>query len=248
VSQYYIDKQSGPEPGISSKQAAEPVAQVDPSSERALMLRIYEKWHSEIVAATRNSALSAPFLAALTANESGGDPLAHAFEAGVYGQLQAVIRGQQPGFGSIVAADLIQLAEQDFEAQQGASAPQTSQGTSQFSGVSPAVQEKVLRQMATSWGLTQIMGYQTIKRKKTVQDLLNPASHYAFAVELLEELGRRFHLNLSEDAEPLFRSWNSGRPNGKTFDCDYVSRGMERLRLYSAIARAGSKGEQTDGV
>jgi hypothetical protein len=239
VRQYPEDNQSGFESQANSKQDAQSAASLNVNFERALMLRIYEKWHVEIVNATRNSSISAPLVAALTANESGGDPDAHAFEPGVYGQLRAVIKGEQPVFGSIVAADLVRLAEEDIEAQAEKSALQMIQEARQFPGVSPAVQEKVLRQMATSWGLTQIMGYQTIERKKTMRYLLNPASHYQFAVELLEELGRRFHLNPSKDAEPLFRCWNAGHPDGKTFDPDYVLRGVQRLRLYSVIARAG---------
>jgi hypothetical protein len=204
-------------------------------AEHALMLRIYEQWHGEIVQAIRGSSVIAPFLAALTANESGGSATAHAFEPGVYAQLRAVMMGQQPSFGSIVRENLTQLVEQDYEAQHSDSP--TIQGTRRFSEVPPAVREKVLRQLATSWGLTQIMGYQTIARKKTVQDLLDPTSHYQVAVELLEELGRRFRLSLSKDAEALFRSWNTGRPTGRTYDPDYVSRGIQRLRIYSMIAQ-----------
>jgi hypothetical protein len=242
VRQYHQDKQKGFEPQSKSEQGTQSNASPEANAERALMVRIYETWNGEIVKATRNSGVSAPFLAALTANESGGDPVAQAFEPEIFERLQAVVQGEQHTFGSIMAADLVRLAQEDVETEEASPMLGAVQGAKQFADVSPAVQEKVLRQMATSWGLTQIMGYETINRKTTVQDLLNPALHYEFAVELLEELSRRFRLNSSKDAGPLFRCWNTGHPNGETSDPDYVSRGIQRLSVYSAIVQPDSGG------
>jgi hypothetical protein len=236
------DKQSGFEAQEKSKQGAQSEASPEVKAERALMLRIYENWNGEIVKATRSSSASAAFLAALTANESGGDPTAQAFEPEIFEGLQAVLKGEQPAFGSIRGADLVRLAQEGFGTQEANTTVGAIQETKQSAEVSPTVQEKVLRQMATSWGLTQIMGYQTINRKETVRDLLDPASHYQLAVELLEELSRRFHLNPSKEVESLFRCWNTGRPDGKTSEPNYVARGIQRLRLYSAIAQGGFPG------
>ncbi|HTV56335.1 MAG TPA: hypothetical protein VMI06_15640 [Terriglobia bacterium] len=235
-----------PEPKL--KHGAQSEASPEVTAERALMLRIYGKWNGEIVKATRSSSVSAAFLAALTANESGGDPAAQAFEPGIFERLLAVMKGEQPAFGSITAADLVRMAQQGSGALEPNSTLRTTQETKQSAEVSPALQKRVLRQMATSWGLTQIMGYQTINRKETVQVLLDPLSHYELAVELLEEFSRRFHLNPSKDAESMFRCWNTGRPDGKTSDPDYVPQGIQRLRLYSAIAQAASSGQRKDYV
>jgi hypothetical protein len=198
-----------------------------------LMGQIYRHWHGPITAAISDSAVPASFVAALTANESGGDPAARAFEPGIFKELQAVLSGQEPRWGSLVAEDLRHAVATELEVQSGQS---HAIQNSPVSGLS--AQEEALRQLATSWGLTQIMGYHIIHRGRTIQDLLNPLTHYRLAVELLEEFGKRFRLDLSADAEALFRTWNTGRPDGKTADPAYALRGIQRMRIYTAIVRA----------
>jgi hypothetical protein len=225
--------------GFSSDSQAMLTGDFDP--ERALMLQIYEKWHGYMRQATRNSSVPEPFVAALTANESGGDPVARAFEPAIFRQLLAVIRGQESRWGSLVAADLRRVAEGGFQA------PSEESGATQNNERSSvAAQQQALRELATSWGLTQIMGYQLIHRKRTLKDLLSPLSHYEIAVELLEEFGKRFRLNIPEDAEALFRAWNTGRPDGKTSDPDYALRGIRRMRIYNAIVQSKAESIRED--
>ena len=33
----------------------------------------------------------------------------------------------------------------------------------------------------------------------------------------------------------LFRCWNTGRPNGKTFDPNYVQNGLRRIEIYRRL-------------
>jgi hypothetical protein len=214
------------------------MASSDEKAERALMLRIYRTWGREISEATSNSPVLPSFLAALTANESGGNAAAQVFEPGIYKRLQAVVSGEEPAFGSLVAEDLLSQSLSEFEPRIEESALRMIQSTALQPDVSEAAREKALREMATSWGLTQIMGYHVIRWKRNIQDLLDPATHFQFAIDLLEELGRRFQLNLSRDFESLFRSWNTGHPSGKTFDPDYAFRGIQRMRIYGAIAES----------
>lgn len=211
-------------------------------AEHALMSRICERWRRGILQATRNSSVSPCFLAALTANESGGEPAAQAFEPGIYRRLQAVASGREPAFGTIVAKDLIAAADSGF-GPLAASSPGCFPDEIDVSKLEETAQEQLLRKLATSWGLTQIMGYQVIGRQVTLEDLLEPESHYQFAVLLLEELGRRFGLKLSRDYESLFRSWNTGHPEGKTFDPDYVSRGMLRMELYRDVVQGYARAD-----
>lgn len=198
------------------------------------MERIHQTWHDTILQATRNSPVVPEFLAALTANESGGNPAARVFEAGVYGRLEAVIKGEDRAFGSLLAADLVAAAVKNFGVQE--ESPVLESPGDLAYGSSAAPPERALREMATSWGLTQIMGYQVIRWNRNVQDLLHPVSHYQFAVELLEDLGRRFHLSLAQDFEALFRAWNTGNPGGDTFDPEYAAQGIQRMRIYASIA------------
>lgn len=111
--------------------------------------------------------------------------------------------------------------------------------------------EKVgLRELATSWGLTQIMGYQVVGRKAAIRELLDPQFNYRFAVELLSEFAHRFRLKLSSDFEALFRCWNTGDPEGETFDPDYAARGILRMQLYQNLierSRSAVCNSQTRG-
>ncbi len=208
--------------------------------ELTLMSRIHTRWSADIITATHASSVSPAFLAALTANESGGDPAARAFEPEVYRSLRAVITGEAPSYGGIVAQDLFSAFAENFRPPTHAreEAPQATAEIRLPLHTLTAGQEDALKQMATSWGLTQIMGYQILGRKKTVQDLLNPLLHFQYAVSLLEELGRRFALDLSNDFTSLFQCWNSGHPGGKTFDPQYVPRGMQRMTLYEELESA----------
>ncbi|MGH9448527.1 MAG: hypothetical protein ACRD3O_22825, partial [Terriglobia bacterium] len=70
--------EGGPKSGDGDICPATPRAVVQP--EAALMNRIHARWNADILSATRGSSVIPAFLAALAANESGGDPAARAFE------------------------------------------------------------------------------------------------------------------------------------------------------------------------
>ncbi|MGH9468943.1 MAG: hypothetical protein ACRD1N_01210 [Terriglobia bacterium] len=198
------------------------------------MTRVYNRCHGYIAAAVSGSALPAEFLAALTANESGGEVEASCFEQETYAHLRAVASGRVAAFGSIGRQTLLAAL------QQSAGAPaQPLPGRLAATEFSPealraisGMEDHELRALATSWGLTQIMGYHMVERKAAIRQLLDPQFHYRFAVELLTDFARRFRLRLSSDFESLFRCWNTGDPEGETFDPDYVARGMLRARIY----------------
>ena len=95
--------------------------------------------------------------------------------------------------------------------------------------------DDLLRELATSWGFTQIMGYHLIGRSGTVRDLVDPAYHYRLAVEMLNEFGRQYRLDLASEFPEMFRCWNSGQPNGRTYDPHYVDNGLRRMAVYRQI-------------
>ena len=104
-----------------------------------------------------------------------------------------------------------------------------------------ALEDDQLRQLATSWGHTQIMGYHMIGRAGTVKDLLEPRFHYRIAVELLSRFAEQYELDLRAEFEKLFRCWNTGRPDGKTYDPAYVENGMRRMKLFRDIAQQNER-------
>ncbi|HUI43131.1 MAG TPA: hypothetical protein VL523_14305 [Terriglobia bacterium] len=198
--------------------------------------------------------VSPDFLAALTANESGGDPEAKRFEPGVYRHLKDLAEGRSAAFGRISKPLLDNgIAGYQGTAQAPASAAVpappakaadyhaahlTAAFAAERAPAIAALRDNVLRALATSWGLTQIMGYHMLGRRERVEMLRQPAFHYARAVELVKEFAARFHLDPQRDFEALFRCWNTGRPDGRTFDPGYVEKGLRRAALARQIREA----------
>jgi hypothetical protein len=98
-------------------------------------------------------------------------------------------------------------------------------------------EDETLRELATSWGFTQIMGYHLIGRAAAIADLLEPDFHFHLAIELLAGFAHEFGLSLSSEFRELFACWNTGRPYGETFDPHYIENGMRRMEIYSEIEK-----------
>ena len=267
---------------------------------------------SHIVEIAGHTPISAEFLAALTANESGGNTHAKRFEPAVYRHLTEVAAGRALAWGSIgkhlldkeiaeveaqikatTAAPQASAAATPSSQSTGAKAPAAAQPTSsaattggtkapetsppsdasagtsgsagpsvageaaQPSSASPLAakadsyheahlsdsftasysqalsifRDEAIRHLATSWGLTQIMGYHMLGRPEPVERLCDPAFHYRVATDLLQDFAKCFHLDPQRDFEALFRCWNTGRPDGKTYDPDYVQNGLRRIEV-----------------
>jgi hypothetical protein len=215
----------------------------------ALMTRVFERCHPYLVPACARSSVPAEFLGALTANESGGSLDAARFEPAVYRHLQAVATGESPAYGHLRAQDLranpeddsAPAAERDVEDRLHPKAadyhgryltvPFSANHAPEFA----AVPDDRLREYATSWGFTQIMGYHVVGRGGDVRALVNPDEHYRFALELLTEFAADYKLDLAAEFEEMFRCWNTGQPYGKTFDPAYVSKGLGRMQMYRDV-------------
>ena len=186
--------------------------------DRALMERIHARWHAALTKATKYSSIPLEFFAALIAGESGSDPGVRRFEPGVFDHLQAVRDGREPRYGSLRAEDL--------------------RGGSDLR----------LRGLATSWGLTQIMGYHTLSCDRVPGDLLDPQFNLELAVRLAAHFVQAFQLEVRRDGgdyEGLFRCWNSGAPRddpktprveAKTFDPRYAENGLRRMAIYRELS------------
>lgn len=195
-----------------------------------LMQAIRARWQGTISAAVSGVAIPEAFLAALIANESGGDPDAHRFEHGVLAHLWEVVLGRQPRFGSVSSINL-----RNYVASYTA-APVTAPATI------PANAFQRLDELATSWGLTQIMGYHVLEWVsipgwyRTVDDLRVPESNLRCATLLLTQFANSFHLDLGGDFSELLHCWNAGSPEAPTFDPAYVPNALHRMDLYSSLA------------
>ena len=202
-------------------------------AERRLVERVYERCGAVIEQACAASSLPVEFLVALTANESGGRADASRFEPGVYRHLQAVARGERPAYGSLTAAALdAEAAELLPPDDTKLHARYLTQAFGERHGQEiQQFPDEVLRQLATSWGYTQIMGYHMVGRAGTVRDLLDPPFHFRVAVQLFSEFGADYQLDLGHEFSEMFCCWNTGRPYGKTFDPNYVENGLRRMRI-----------------
>jgi len=208
--------------------------------ELRLMQQVYERFNHSIRAAVAGTNLPEAFLAALTANESGGRPDASFFEPGVYKHLRAVASGESAAFGSIGPKGLVSAFEQNFDTKN--ENLQTWLTAlyldSEALRVITQYEDADLRALATSWGLTQIMGYHVVGRKIEIRELLDPDVHYRLAVQILGDFAQHFGLKLNRDWSALFRCWNTGRPDGRTFDSEYVSKALQRMNFYQQIGQA----------
>ncbi len=229
---------SEPERGAPPGGAAATLATQRPASsgrlERRLLGRVAARCQGFLVEACASSTLPPEFLGALTANESGGDPEAARFEPSVYRHLTAVVGGAAPVYGGIAREPLEAGIEEMLhpKAAQFHATFLTPQFAEEHGEALRAAEDEALRELATSWGFTQIMGYHVLGRWRTVRDLLEPRIHFRLATELLTDFARRHGLALGRDFSELFRCWNTGQPDGTTADPSYVAKGLSRMSLY----------------
>ena len=162
-----------------------------------------------VTAAVASSSVPAAFLGALTCNESGvylktNLTVPPRFEPAVYNHLVDVQQGAQPNYGAVTPAMLVGLDDAD------------------------------VRYRASSWGLTQIMGYHTLVWGVPLSEIWNPQTHYQYTLRLLAGFAKQFNLDVTADFEAMFRCWNGGHPTAPTYDPEYVPNGLNRMALWAA--------------
>jgi len=196
--------------------------------EQLLMQKVKSVCGDYIDEAVKSSEVPDTFLAALTANESGGDPAAMRFEPQIFQKLAFLAIGRIANFGSIGKQDLI-----------GYCAPPPIEGHPPLTFDQSAL---CLVNLASSWGPTQIMGWHALASDYPLSDLPSLQRHYPRAVQLLDAFRKQWGEHIpSWDADPvaaasaLFRCWNTGQPNGVTFDPNYTSRGLDRMTIYATL-------------
>lgn len=211
------------------------------------MEKVFARCHEAILGAIRGSSLQATlppeFLGALTANESGGNAKAARFEPAVYGHLRDVADGKARVFPASAGKSGISPAELDAEIEEMLHPKDggyharclTGAFAETHAAALAALEDEALRELATSWGYTQIMGYHMVGRVGVVRDLLDPEFNFRLAVELLGDFAHEFELDPATEFEPMFRCWNTGRPYGETFAPEYVRKGLERMRIYAEL-------------
>ncbi|HUZ46026.1 MAG TPA: hypothetical protein VMW54_05265 [Terriglobia bacterium] len=212
-------------------------------AERRLVGRVFEQCDAVIREACPLSSAPPEFLGALTANESGGRRDATRFEPGVYRHLQAVASGKSGAYGSLTAAALDAEAAKLLPSDAALHARHLTAAFAANHGAQLAsLPDEALRELSTSWGYTQIMGYHMVGRAGKVRDLIDPPFHYRVALRLLSEFAAGYDLDPAREFSEMFCCWNTGRPNGKTFDPNYVENGLRRMRIYRQLQAGAAAG------
>ncbi len=178
-------------------------------SDHHLMNVICRRWGPDAQDACRSSSIPPELLAALIANESEGDSGKLQFHPTIYRRLLAVQRGEASAYATLGPSNLKGLSEQQ------------------------------LRDCATTWGLTQIPGYQALAHAESPRRLLEPEFNLRLALRLLAAWVEECQLDPRAEFAELFRCWKTGRPDGITADPEYVPRGLGRLALYRQMTRSG---------
>jgi hypothetical protein len=195
-------------------------------SDQELMAGIKTRWGALLDSAAQTTSVPESFLAALVANESGGNPDAKRFEPAVFAALAEVLLGRKAAYGSLGGLDVRRFA---FPAEISAANPIID--ASQIIGV-----VERLESLATSWGLVQIMGYEAIPfHLEGAAALQSPASELPIALKMLAQFSAHDGLDLAKDFSELFDCWNTGRPHAPTFDPQYIPRGLARKTIYESL-------------
>lgn len=171
--------------------------------------QIWERFGSKIAEVCAGTPVTEEFLGGFVGVEAGTShgvisETATRFEPGVFHHLQLVRDGLAKSWSHITTADL-----------QGAT-------------------DDALHNLATSYGLTQIMGWHMIHDLAgSIADLRDPDKHLGYAVQLLDVVADKY-LRL-RNWEAVLHIWNSGTPTGRTYDPDYVHNALAVKAAYAAI-------------
>ena len=181
-----------------------------------------------------SSSIPESFWAALTANESAGSAGARRFEPGVYNHLLAVASGKIGHYGSLTEA-IIQAVEN--RARQGLFHLQFLDTTWALDHQDELRKsdDDTLRKLSTSWGFTQVMGYHSIEWGVDVAAIASPDTHLGFAARLMADFVKVNQLDPTLDFEAMARCWNTGRPNGATWDPNYVANLEARMKVWETV-------------
>jgi hypothetical protein len=179
------------------------------SQARKIAQQIYTRFGARIAAACAGTPVPPEFVAGLISNEAGKDragnivPTATRFEPGVFRKLKQVQDGLRKSWSGIRQRDIKDAPD-------------------------PA-----LRALATSYSLTQIMGWHCIHNLDcTIAQLRDPNLHLVYAVKLLMMNAASGDFERREFAGE-FREWNTGSEGGKTYHADYVANGAAVMAEYA---------------
>lgn len=177
---------------------------------------IYNNIEHNVKMAALNSIIPSELLFALCCNESGKwlakkEIIPSRSEPHVLNALKLVQKGEKQNYKEIVMDDLLEKSPDE------------------------------LVRLSSSYGVTQIMGWWTLKFIPfSIDDLNNPNKALKATIEILslsqdkQPIGNESALQyINEfDYESVFRIWNTGKHDGKTYHDDYVKNGFKAVIMW----------------
>ena len=159
-----------------------------------------ENYGQDLIAYAQKYNLKPEYLKALIILECSGDkPAGQRFEPNVYAKLKEVQNGTRKRFEDITRRQIRDCSD------------------------------GALRNLATSWGPFQIMGYKCIDMGIIINDLRGEECVKWGVMWINNEYGNLIRNN---DFEKGFRVHNTGIENGRTYDPNYVSNGLEHIAYF----------------
>ena len=92
-----------------------------------------------------------------------------------------------------------------------------------------------IHNLSSSYGLTQIMGYESLSLNFPLPNLDIPETHFRIASLVMGQFLTHWGLNPTKDFDKMAHSWNSGRPGGATWDPNYTSNLLTRKSIWEAL-------------
>lgn len=184
-------------------------------AETALMQLIRDQYGAYIRIAVAGKSIPEAFVAALVANESGGNAGATRYEAAELGRFAQVLTEERKDYQGIGAQSLTNWI---------------LRGSFTAKGIATN-----LVSLCKSWGPTQIMGWHALKGAYPISELQTAEKHFVHTAELLNDFIISWRLHMPDQSKDLFTCWNAGGPANTTSDPYYAVRGLLRMQIYQEL-------------
>lgn len=179
---------------------------------QSVVERTYSNYGNDAVKASEKYKIPASYLLALIALESSGrKTVPHRFESHVYNRLKAVQEGKQARMEDVTTAML------------------------------KGIPEGGIKNLASSWGPYQLMGYKCFEINVRVTDIRGPEAVHHGARWIRKSYGNLLDSRRFKDA---FHMHNTGRVyprigGPKTYHKDYVPKGISYMQEFDSLINSG---------
>jgi len=204
-------------------------------TEQQVMEQVRRDFGPAIATARTGTSVSAAFMAALVVNESSGSAeerlAANRFEKGVLRKIVLAALGIETFSDPSLSRP---IAQQEWLLEADYAIDRRRPGNCSF--MLAGLQN--FKELATSWGPMQLMGWHAREWGVGLVEFRCREKHFQHACVLILHFAQKYKLRADRDFRNLFRCWNTGRPRGRTYDPNYVTNGLRRLKLYQQLEQA----------